>query len=419
MPNLTILASGTRGDVQPYIALGRGLARAGHTVTLLASDNFASLIAEAGLLFKSTGTSVEERINTDEWRTATESGNFLRVLGKMQAEMKQAAEEQAQILPALVEGSDLLIAGMAGIGLHALSAYHRIPALHAHVFPFTPTREFPAPLFPSLPMGSLLNRPSFHLTHQVFWQTSKAGDAALRRVLGMKGGSFWGPFRQMNQSGAPTLYGYSAHVLPRPSDWDESQHITGYWFLDAPEGWQPPTDLVNFLAAGAPPVYIGFGSMGSRSPEQAGKIALEALARTGQRGVLAAGWGGLKAENLPDTVHLVGSVPHAWLFPQMAAVVHHGGAGTTGAGVRAGVPSQIIPFMADQPFWGRRLAELGVAPKPIPRKRLTAEALTDSIRQMTSDAPMRDRARVLGERVRAEDGIGRAVALVEGFLSRI
>jgi sterol 3beta-glucosyltransferase len=250
------------------------------------------------------------------------------------------------------------------------------------------------------------------MTHQMFWQSTKSVDAETRKLLGLPKPPFWGPFRDLARRQTPTLYGYSTHVLPRPQDWNAQIHITGYWFLDEGEGWQPPADLVAFLDAGDPPVYIGFGSMGSRNPEEAGRIALDALARSGQRGIIAAGWGGLKTGDLPESVHLISALPHSWLFPRMAAVVHHGGAGTTAAGLRAGVPSIITPFGMDQPFWGRRVAELGVGPQPIPRKKLTAERLAAAITEATTNPTMRRRAAALGEAIRSEDGIGNAVAMV-------
>ncbi len=135
------------------------------------------------------------------------------------------------------------------------------------------------------------------------------------------------------------------------------------------------------MQAGPPPIYIGFGSMSSRKPEETAQLILRALAQTGQRAVLLSGWNGLQAEVLPENVFLVQSVPHDWLFARVNAVVHHGGAGTTAAGLRAGVPSIIIPFFADQPFWGERVAALGVGPKPIPRKKLTAEKLLRRLRR--------------------------------------
>jgi sterol 3beta-glucosyltransferase len=208
------------------------------------------------------------------------------------------------------------------------------------------------------------------------------------------------------------LYGYSRHVLPPPADWGPDEHVTGYWFLDPEETWQPPADLAAFLAAGPPPVYIGFGSMGSRNPAASAQLALGALAASGQRGILASGWGGLRETDLPESVFMVRAVPHSWLFPQLAAVVHHGGAGTTAAGLRAGVPSLIVPFFGDQPFWGRRVAALGVGPDPLPRKRLSEDTLASAIRQAVGDAGMKVQAAAMAEKIRAEDGVVKAIDLV-------
>ena len=207
---------------------------------------------------------------------------------------------------------------------------------------------------------------------------------------------FWGPFASLQRQEQTILYGYSPQVLPPPKDWDDFIHVTGYWFLEPPAGWEPPVDLVNFLQSGPPPVYIGFGSMVNSKPEETTDLVLQALARIGQRGVLSAGWGGLKKEDLPETVFMIGSIPFSWLFPQMAAVVHHGGAGTTSIGLWAGIPSIVTPFMGDQPFWGQRVYELGVGPRPIPRQRLTVDRLAESIRCAVSDTAMRKRAARLG-----------------------
>lgn len=413
MTKITIIASGTRGDVQPYVALGQGLQQAGFNVELLASENFGSLVTGAGLTFHSIGPNIEDMVQSDEWRKTLETGNFLKILARMQTESKRNAEEMARLTPPLLEGADLILTGMAGIGgISAVADTMHIPMLLAYLFPFTPTREFPSPLVPALPFGAALNRLSFHVTRQMFWQTSKVVDTTMRQKLGLKKGSFWGPFRQMAQRNVPVMHGYSQQVLPRPADWPQDYSVTGYWFLDAPHDWQPPADLLAFLEAGPPPVYIGFGSMGSRKPEEAGRVALEALALSGQRGLLATGWGGLKLSDLPPTVHMISSIPHQWLFERMGAVVHHGGAGTTAAGLRAGVPSIIVPFMGDQPFWGRRVMDMGVGPSPIPRRQLTARRLADAITTAMTDQAMRARAADLGGRIRAEDGIGNAVAFV-------
>jgi UDP:flavonoid glycosyltransferase YjiC (YdhE family) len=215
-------------------------------------------------------------------------------------------------------------------------------------------------------------------------------------------------------AGTPWLCGFSTHVLPKPADWDEHQHVTGYWFLDEQPGWQPPEELKRFLDSGPPPVYIGFGSMAHEDPERQTHLALRALELSGQRGVLLTGWGGLTRQAMPSNVLVVEDVPHAWLFPRMAAVVHHGGAGTTAEGLRAGVPNIITAFAPnDQPAWADRVVKLGVGPRVPGIKGLTAEKLAKAIRMAVNDPTMRARAAALGEKIRAENGIARAVEVIE------
>jgi sterol 3beta-glucosyltransferase len=269
-----------------------------------------------------------------------------------------------------------------------------------------------------LPFGNSLNRLSFHAMRQMMWQSFKASDITARQQLGMRKGSFWGPWADFDRNAEPVLYGYSQYVLPRPSDWAANLHVTGYWFWEGPQTWTPPADLVEFLQAGPPPVYIGFGSMVNRNPQQVAQIALDALAISGQRGVVSAGWGGLDSSDLPPTVHAISQLPHSWLFPRMAAVVHHGGAGTTSAGLQAGVPSIIVPFMSEQAFWGRRVAQLGVGPRPIPRKQLSSASLAAAITEAVTNAAMQQRSADLGALIRTEDGIANAVAVVKKTLAR-
>lgn len=416
---IAIVTSGSRGDVQPYIALGKGLQETGYDVRLLGSSDFESLIAGAGLTFRGMGPNIQAIIENETWSQALEQGHFLLILRQMRTEMKGVAAQLADQLPELLRDSDLILTGMGGIGgVFPIAEHFSIPVMEAYVFPFTATGAFPSPLFSNLPHNSVVNRLSFHLTHQMFWQSSKAVDVAVRAKLGKQRGSFWGPFRGRMKQSSPVLYGYSSAVLPRPSDWEERYHVTGYWFLDEPNDWEPPAELLAFLQAGSPPVYIGFGSMKNRNPQETGMMALEALARSGQRGILASGWGGLQPSDLPDTVHLISAMPHSWLFSRMTAVVHHGGAGTTAAALRAGVPSIVIPFMGDQPFWARRVAELGVGPAPIPRKQLTAERLAEAINRAVVDDAMRRRAADLGRQIRREDGVATAVAIVERHARR-
>jgi sterol 3beta-glucosyltransferase len=215
----------------------------------------------------------------------------------------------------------------------------------------------------------------------------------------------------------PVLYAFSPLVVPKPPDWNASIRLTGYWVLPADAAWRPPAALDAFLGAGPAPVYIGFGSMTPTRADRLTAIAVDALAAAGQRGVLLGGWGAFGEGDLPSTVIAVRDVPHEWLLPRMRAIVHHGGAGTTGAALRAGVPSIVVPLGFDQPFWGRRVYALGVGPRPISRRRLTAAWLAQAIQTATTDGAMRARAADLGTALRAEHGVEVAVAEIEAIVA--
>ena len=412
---ITIIAGGSRGDVQPYVALGKGLKEAGHAVRILTSDDFRTLVTDSNLDFFSTEGSAEAVVRS--MQGVLEQGNMLKIRLQMVQSAQRQAEQTAKFGLIACQGSDLILAGMGGLfmGL-ALSEKLGIPFLPAYLVPFTPTSAFPGALapVPQTPFTKWLNKPSQYLTQQILWQSFRAAGKKVReQALHIRPAPFWGPFPSMKRQKQLVLYGYSSYVLPHPRDWDDSQHVTGYWFLEPPVGWEPPADLLHFLQSGPPPVYIGFGSMSSSKPEEAADMVLQALTRTGQRGVLYEGWGGLKKEQLPESAFMTSSIPHTWLFPRMAAVVHHGGVGTTAAGLAAGVPSIIVPFFGDQPFWGRRVYELGIGPKPIARRRLTVDNLTEAIERAVSDEEMRKKAASLGERIRAENGVAQAVTIIE------
>ncbi len=237
-----------------------------------------------------------------------------------------------------------------------------------------------------------------------------------RDVLGLPEKSSVVKGYRLNGKPIPVLYCYSQHVVPVPADWDASAHVTGYWWLDDLNDWQPPADLQAFLNAGDAPVYVGFGSMIAESPEKTTRIVMEALQRSGQRGVIASGWGGLRPADVPANIFMLKEAPHEWLFPRMSAVVHHGGAGTTAAGLRAGKPTIICPFIADQPFWGNQIARLGVGTAPIPQKQLSVDPLAAAIRSAATDPTMRQRAADLGVRLQMETGTANALDVIEQIL---
>jgi sterol 3beta-glucosyltransferase len=412
---IVIIAPGSRGDVQPYIALGKGLQNAGHYIRLVSHSNFESLVVSYGLEFWSFGNDVKAAVENSEMRELTERGNFLLLMAKMAKEAQREALRFAEGGLKAAQGMDIVLSGIGGLFIGtAIAEKLNIPLVQAYVFPFTPTQEFSSVLTPKLP--ALLNRFSHQIARQLMWQGFRSADTiARKKVLNIPGSPLLGPYHSKSTRNMPILYGFSPSVIPAPSDWNGNTHITGYWFIDETNNWQPPAALLDFLQAGSAPLYIGFGSMSNRNPEQTADLVIEALALTNQRAILLSGWGGLQKNNIPNSVFMIDSIPHSWLFPRVSAVVHHGGASTTAAGFKAGVPSIVIPFFGDQPFWGQRVAELGVGSKPIPRKKLTAESLAKAIREVITNQGMRQRAEKLGKQIQAENGIESAVNILNKF----
>ncbi len=415
-----IIALGSRGDVQPYVALGKGLKQAGYEVCLLTHDAFEGLVRGEHLAFFAIGgdprTLVDRVMNEAR---ADDKPNEIAIMSKLIPLLRPLGHEILERCWQKCQEVDVLVLNALGIVMGVPIAQKRgIPAFPAYLQPMTPTREFPALSFPAVPDWLAPIRTTYNLLSAGFldwlrWQIYRSMGKAVHELLGMPMRS---PITLFQELQTPTFYGFSESVLPRPADWPEYCHITGYWFLDAPANWQPSADLQAFLQAGTPPVYIGFGSMGSGDAPRLTELVVKALALSGQRGIVMTGWGALKREQLPETVFAIDEVPHNWLFPQTAAVVHHGGAGTTGAGLRAGVPTIIIPFMSDQPFWGELVYQRGVGPRPISQKRLSAEALAEAITQAVTNQQMRECAATLGKKIRGEDGVGNAVRLFQQYV---
>jgi sterol 3beta-glucosyltransferase len=413
----TILAHGSRGDIQPYIALGLGLQRSGHCVRLAAPALYQDFILSYGLEFAPLAgdpallmrSAVEK---AGRWPAPMRTARtVLKFAAPIAAELYSGALAACRDADAIIHSLLLTSTG------HQIAAEQGIPDFSALVFAFfAPTAAFPNPLFPPFPLGSRYNLESHIQFDRVFWRGNRLAFELIRRTHPEVPELVDWPFQNGIQQKTPLLYGFSPHIIPVPDEWGQDVHVTGYWFLDAPPGWQPEPGLVAFLEAGPPPVYIGFGSVISRETHQLTQIALEALERSGQRGVLSTGWGGLSMENLPAHVYPIKSAPFDWLFPRMAVTVHHGGMGTTAASLRAGVPPVIVPFMADQPFWGRRIHQLGASPPPLPHKLLSAKRLAQSITTALEDASISHRADDLGALIRAEDGVGRAVNIINGYL---
>jgi sterol 3beta-glucosyltransferase len=417
MSVITFIAYGTRGDVQPAIAVGKALHQRGHTVRILAGANFAGWIEQHGLLPLPTAIDMQALMASQGGRDWVEKGhNPVLQLRIMRQLLDKHGMQIAQDAWAACQGSDLIISSFTS-DVYAVSMAHKLGIAHVSA-PLQPTlvSTKDGRVLLNAPLPNQVSRINYWFG-KLFLETaawSLYGNIANRvrtELLGLPAQT-----RQENQADRQKLtiiHGYSRHVVPHPADWPPYFHTTGYWFLDENEHWQPPGELLDFLTAGSPPLAIGFGSMTGRDPQKMNKIVLEAVQLSGQRAILLSGWAGLSEMGLVKSVFQLPAAPHGWLFPQMAAVVHHGGAGSTAAGLRAGVPSILVPHFADQPFWGQRVGALGVGPKAITRPKLTAHKLAAAMDTAVSNQTMRQKAAELGEKIRAEDGISQAVALIE------
>jgi sterol 3beta-glucosyltransferase len=415
--HITILALGSRGDVQPYVALGSGLQRAGHQIRLATFENFRPIVTEQGLDFHPVPGDAQQLMASQGGLGLSEAGqNPLKMIRSIRETFGAVIDHYIDGFSALASlKTDLILDQIpAALFGYDLAQALQVPHLVVAVIPLIPTREFPLSLLGTRSLGSPLNRLSYSVGWHVVWQSFRAGVNRFRRKLDLPPESFLGRARQSRQRRDPVIQGFSKHVVAVPPDWGAHVHTTGYWLLDEPD-WQPSSDLMEFLSAGSPPVFIGFGSMPLRDPVGTFHQVVAALQMSGQRGVISRGWSGVDTITLPDTIFQTDYVPYSWLFPRMAAIVHHGGSGTTGLSLRSGVPTIIVPFLADQPYWGKRVAALNAGTAPIPFRELTVNRLAAAITTAVNDADMRRSAAELGARLRSEDGIGTAVNIIERY----
>jgi sterol 3beta-glucosyltransferase len=417
--NLTILALGSRGDVWPYVVLGGGLRRSGFGVRVVTFENFAPLVAKYDLEFTAVPGDAEQITTGSSGISLAESGyNVWQMWQSLKDSYWQlAASITDSLSQSAIWQSDAILNQLPGglFGLDLAEKLH-IPYINLAVMPLLRTRAFPMLAFPpGLAFVPGYTPLTYRLAEQIVWSGfRKVVNQWRQTTLGLPPQPFWGRFAEMGQ--LPTLLGFSQQIVPRPPDWGDNIHFTGYWQPQELE-WTPPAALLRFLEAGAPPVFIGFGSMPVRDPQRITQLILTGLDLTKQRAILHAGWAGLGQTALPENVYQLGYAPYGWLFPRMAAVVHHGGSGTTGFGFWAGVPTILVPFLFDQFFWGRRILALGVGPEPVPYKKLTAERLARAIETAVTDEAIRRRAAALGQHIQQEDGVGQAVRIVRQILS--
>lgn len=416
--HITLMTAGTRGDVQPYLALAKALRAHGHEALVVAPHPFAELAQAHDIAFAPLESNFDELLNGEVGEVLMGSStNMIKSLRAIRELMQPIVRQMTQDALDATGSTDAIVA-QAAVAMFAQTIAEKrgLPLFNSALAPLAPTRAHPSPMwFSHSSLGSFFNRLTGQFMESAMWWLLSPYIKELRTELELEPHSAGSYFETMDR--APTLAAFSASFYPRPRDYGHNIHITGYWFLDD-ASYEPPQALVDFLDVGDPPVYIGFGSMVDNDPLETANLVLKALQKSQQRAVLLTNWRGIESKHIPDDIFIAEDIPHAWLFPRMGAVVHHGGAGTVGAALRAGVPQIVVPHVADQFFWSKHVAELGLGYTPIPRKSLSVSTLVQAIRTTIYDMPMRERAQRMGQRIRAEDGTGNAIQVIERIVEQ-
>lgn len=416
--NFVFLTVGSRGDVQPYIALCKALIKEGHKTRIATHEEFEPWIRKHGIDFAPVAGDPAELM-----RICVEHGMFtFSFLREANSHFRKWLDDLCNTAWTACQGADVLIESpSAMVGIHIAEALE-IPYFRAFTMPWTRTRAYPH-AFSVLEkkMGGSYNAITYTAFDTLFW-TAIAGqiNSWRRRDLGLASTSQ----SKMQANSRPFMYNFSPSVVPPPLDWPDWIRVTGYWFLDESENYQPPADLVAFIAKaredGKKLVYVGFGSVVIEDPAGLTKTVVESVQKAEVRCVLSKGWsdrlenkGASKVEvELPPEIFQIQSAPHDWLFKQMDAVVHHGGSGTTGASLRAGVPTIIHPFFGDQFFYASRVEDLGVG---IWLKIVNTSLFSLALWRVCNDNRIIIKAKTIGQKIRkvcaAIDGAGGACGL--------
>jgi sterol 3beta-glucosyltransferase len=396
-----VLTAGSTGDVEPFAVLASVLASRGHTVTLAADARFQPLVRGGGVEFAPIRADFHSLLPTPERTRPSLRGEVFPVIQGMLEDTWMVARSMQP---------EMIVAHQKALAAPHLAERLGIPYVRALTVPMlTPTRTFAVPGLIRHNLGGLLNRASYSLVGLLSRPYLGLIRSWRRDNLGLTP-------RGTPPAPAKTLYCYSPSLVPTPADWPPDTVATGYWLRD--EASADPVDpaLDGFLAAGAPPLYVGFGSSVGPDPASLGAAVSDAVRRAAVRAVIASGWGAMSHLRSDSDTMVVENAPHQWLFPRVAAVVHHGGAGTTAVGLAAARPTVICPFQGDQYFWGAAVHRAGAGPQPQPANTLTPANLAAAIRAAINDPAMQARATELAERITQEDGATRASAQIESAM---
>ncbi len=414
--NTTIFTVGSRGDVQPYVALGKALAERGLDVTVATHEPFREFVTGRGLGFAPLPGDPRQLLATPEAQELLRTGlGLVRFARKFVAILEPWFWKLVEAVAPIHARSDAVLYSALAFPTWHLAQIDRTPTIQLSLQPLLVTSSFPAITTSFGDLGAFGNRVSHRVNQQLFWQPLRSAVDEWRvRDLGLPAQGLRGPYRELAAKREPIVHGFSRHLVARPPDWPDQAIVSGHWPLH--DERPLPNETVGWLDDGPAPVYVGFGSIRDSESERLANIAITAAKHADVRLVLDAGWTGLEGAG-SERVHVVTDTDHTKLFPRMSAVVHHGGAGTTHTAAAAGVPSMAVPYYADQPFWGRRLHAVGVGAPPLPRRDLAAGPLAERIGALDSDT-IRSRAARLGTAMRSESGLEKATEFIVRRLDR-
>jgi len=395
---------GTRGDVQPYIALALGLQTAGHQVVIASHPSLKSLVESYGVPFSPMGPDVDLGVEAAIIRGKSRNVmmGFARI---MKFSFRMLEESHAELLE-LCRNQDLIVISHSAAGSIEADLL-KIPTVSTTLMPMAipsndPNISFFAKAFGKIAggvLGLMMTRPLDQIRKRV--GLPKMGQHGITSPL-------------LN------LIPLSPTVIPPNSYWETRHQMTGFWFASAPQQWNPPEELTNFLKKGNPPVIISLGAMAISGDDamQAAQIAVNTVEKAGVRAIIQ-GWDEpMRLIKTSENIYHGGSIPHDWLLERSAAIIHHGGFGTTSSGLKAGIPSMAVPHIIDQFIWGQKLFDLGVGPKPLPRTKMSVEALREALIDLTTNPQYQDNARKIGAKIREENGVATAVRLIEESMTK-
>lgn len=411
-----LITIGSRGDIEPFIALGKGLARNGHDVHVCTALRFKEVVESHGLGFKPLSNDIFELADGG---VMEQMGSLFSAVKTIYRLNKIAKPINKQLIVDTIQAGldiepNLMVFHPKALGAVSIAEKLQIPAVMATLQPmYVATGDFPPAGLPD--WGHWWNRMSYKLIDLGYNQYLAELNELRHTLLQLpKLTKRSGPFYRSSQEPMPVLHAFSRYLVTRPDDWPNHAMICGNWSLTAEtDKYKPSQDLIEFLEDGEPPVYIGFGSMKGSNPQQKMVTIIESVTRANLRAVIATGWGGLKADEVPDNILVIDGAPHSWLLPRVSAVVHHGGAGTTIAGLKAGKPTLICPFFGDQPFWGAMVARRKLGPKPIKQKKLSVATLTPALVELTTNTEYQLNAAELAKQLESDKGVDNAVEWLE------